>query len=76
MGIYPAALRRAPIAPHVREGYLVRGLEVIRSYLGVDRDRPPPLYPRSSALATQWLFALVERDDPNDKPLIERPSRA
>jgi hypothetical protein len=58
LGIFPATLRRAGLPPVLRAQFTERGLRYVTAYLG--RDGMPVFYPRTPALASQWLYLLLE----------------
>lgn len=67
LGIYPAALRRVSLPPAARSCFDELGLRLVDAYV---YQPDVPIYRRTSALASQWFYRLVEREHPRDGNLI------
>jgi len=67
LGIFPAVLRRVSLEPAARTCFEELGLRLVEAYI---HQRNVPIYPRSAALASQWLYRLIERGNPDDDQLI------
>jgi hypothetical protein len=64
LGLFPAALRRAQLAPQHRTQFHEIGVKLLAAYLGTKYD--PAIYPRTSAVAAQWFYYLVHDPDADD----------
>jgi hypothetical protein len=68
LGIYPAALRRASLTHVERSCVDGLGLRLVEAYV-YQPNRP--IYRRTTALASQWFYRLVERGHSDDSDLIQ-----
>ena len=60
LGIYPAALRRSGLPLIIGTQYEQIGRQLVRAYMNTDRR--PTVYPRTAALASQWLYHVIRAD--------------
>jgi hypothetical protein len=67
LGIYPAALRRVSLGPAERSCFDELGLRLVDAYV---YQPNVPIYRRTAALASQWFYRLIERENPADDDLI------
>jgi len=74
LGIYPAALRRSGYRRSKQAHFLVLARPFVEAYLhSKGQGGAPVIYDRTHALASQWLYALLDvwPDDPLVPRLIE-----
>jgi hypothetical protein len=64
LGLFPAALRRAYLAPAHRDQFHKIGLGLLIAYLGPNFK--PVVYARTPAVAAQWFYYLVHDPDADD----------
>jgi hypothetical protein len=67
LGIYPAALRRVSLEPAARSCFDELGLRLVDAYI---YQPNVPIYRRTTALASQWFYRLIERENADDDDLI------
>lgn len=71
LAIYPATARRGLAQREdLLERYLLLALPLVEAYVAAGRD--VVLYPRTAALAIQWMFALIRMGRFEDAALIAR----
>jgi hypothetical protein len=69
LGVYAACLRRAPVSTDVRERLVNGGSELVRAYVLHDHDVVQ--YPRTQALAVQWLYLIIRDQDRHFPGLVD-----
>lgn len=68
LGIYPAALRRVSLEPAAKSCFDELGLRLVEAYI---HQPTVPVYRRTPALASQWFYRLIERENGDDDDLIK-----
>jgi hypothetical protein len=70
LGVFAASLRqRQDLAQRVHERWVDYGRDLVCAYTVHEHD--VVIYPRTQALAVQWMYLLIQGSIPNDEALVE-----
>jgi hypothetical protein len=67
--LYAASLRRAGLGERTYRRWVRWGRDLVRAY--VQWSGSPAVYPRTPALAIQWMYLLIADGSPEDADLVE-----